>query len=140
MFSKWFVDEARTLYPGWSDLQAAIASGDPIIGRYLDDAAPSGIDVNTVLRATSLESLQQKASIIKRKQNLCHAYRSGRCYDDKEARRKNAGCPRLYAQYNNDEDALNAFDCVGVFCIPDCPKFKTGECWDRFDQLGLTMK
>lgn len=140
MFAKWFSDEARVLYPGWSDLHKAIAAGDPIVGRYLDDSAPSGIDVGTVLQAKSLESLQEKASIIKRKQALYHAYISGRCYDDEETRRKNLGCPRLYAQRNNDEDTINTFACVGVFYIPNCPKFSTGECWDKFDQLGLIMK
>lgn len=140
MFAKWFIDEARTLYPGWKELQDAIQTGNPIIGRYLDDAAPSGMDVDTILRAKSLESLQQCAAIIKRKQYLYHSYVSGKCYDNSEVRRQKAGCPRLYAQANNDEAVLNAFYCAGVSYIPDCPKYKTEECWRRFDELGFDMK
>lgn len=140
MFAKWFIDEAQQLYPGCKGLHDAIRECNPIIGRYLDDGAPSGISADTILEAESLESLQRQAAIIKRKQNLYHYYMSGKCYEDPEVRRKNAGCPRLYAQANNDKAALDAFFCAGVGLIPDCPKFRTGECWKRFDELGLVMK
>ena len=140
MFKKSFIEEAKALYPTWGDLHKAIENGSGIIDRYLDDSTPNGIGYMEILNATSLEELQAKALIIKRKNDLLHAYRSGRCYMSEESRRENVGCPRLYAQMANDEDALNAFNCYGVFHIPSCPKFKTGECWDKFDSLGLKMK
>lgn len=139
-FKKSFIDEAKSLYPTWDDLHEAIKNNWGIVGRYLDDSAPNGIGYMEILNATSLEELQAKARIIKRKNDLLHAYRSGSCYGTEESRRENVGCPRLYAQMANDDAALDAFQCVGVFHIPSCPKFKSGECWDRFDSLGLKMK
>lgn len=140
MYAKWFVDEAKALYPNCDGLHKAIENGSSIVGRYLDDNAPSGLSCNEVLSAVSLESLQQKAMVVKRKQDLYHAFVSGRCYESDEACRKALGCPRIYAQGANDEEALDAFFCAGVGFIPDCPKFMTGECWKRFDELGLKMK
>lgn len=140
MFKKDFISEAKELYPTWDDLHKAIESGSGIIDRYLDDSTPRGIDYREILAATSLDELKKKAMIIKRKNDLFTSYRNGSCYQTEDEKRANTGCPRLYAQRADDEAALNAFDCAGVFYIPDCPKFKTGECWARFDALGLKMK
>lgn len=140
MFTQKFIDEAKALYPTWTDLHNAIASGSGIIGRYLDDSTPDGIGYQEILDASSLDELKQKAMVIKRKNDLYEAYCSGACYSSERDRREQMGCPRLYAQSADDYAALDAFQCIGVFHIPNCPKFATGECWKRFDELGLTMK
>jgi len=140
MFSKQFIDEAKALYPTWHALHEAIANGSGIIGRYLDDSTPTAIDYREVLAAASLEELKRKAIIIKRKNDLYNAYRSGSCYQTESDKRKGVGCPRLYAQMTDDEAALDAFHCYGVYHIPDCKRFDTGECWELFDALGLKMK
>lgn len=140
MFKKEFIEEAKALYPNWSDLHRAIEQNSGIIGRYLDDETPDGISYREILAASSLSELKAKAGIIKRQHDLRNAYFSGSCYQTEEDRRCNVGCPRLYAQMTDDDDALHAFQCAGVFHIPSCPKFKTGECWSRFDELGLQMK
>lgn len=140
MFSKQFIDEAKALYPSWDDLHAAIANESGIVGRYLCDSAPDGISYQDVLSATSLDALKKKAVIIKRKNDLYMAYCNGSCYQSEAERREHLGCPRLYAQSTDDDAALYAFKCYGVFHIPSCPKFKTGECWKRFDDLGLKMQ
>lgn len=140
MFKKEFINEARALYPTWDSLHEAIESGSGIIGRYLDDSTPTAIDYREVLAATSLEELKRKATLIKRKNDLYESYMSGSCYQTDKERRENVGCPRLYAQMADDDSALRAFQCYGVFHIPDCPKFKTDECWKRFDELGLKMR
>ena len=140
MFKKEFISEAKALYPTWNDLHTAIESGLAIVGRYLDDSTPTGINYHEVLSAESLDELKQKAMIIKRKNDLLNAYRSGACYQTECEKRKSVGCPRLYAQMAGDDDTLNAFKCYGVFHIPSCSKFSSGECWKRFDELGLQMK
>lgn len=140
MFKQEFIDEAKALYPTWKALHEALENSYGIIGRYLDDSSPAGISYTEILSASSLAELKEKAMILKRKHDLYRAYMSGACYQTDETRREQLGCPRLYAQATMDEKALDAFQCHGVFHIPDCPKFKTGVCWDRFDALGLKMK
>lgn len=140
MFTQKFIDEAKALYPDWHSLHEAIEKGSGIVGRYLDDAQASGISASDVLRATSLEELKEKAELIKRKEQLYADYRSGRCYENEDDKRKQLGCPRLYGQSTNDLATLDAFECLGVGYIPSCPKFKTGECWKKFDDLGLALK
>ncbi len=140
MFRQEFIDEAKALYPGWRGLHDAIASGSGIIGRYLDDSTPDGIGYEEILAASSLSELKEKAMVIKRKNDLYHAYCSGTCYQTDRDRRDQIGCPRLYAQMTDDDAALDAFRCYGVFHIPSCQKFESGECWERFDELGLNMK
>ena len=140
MFKKEFIDEAKCLYPKWNELHEAIQNGSAIIDRYLCDATPTSIGYKRILEAQSLEEIKQVAMIIKRKNDLYQSYRTGTCYETEDERRNKMGCPRLYAQNNNDNDALNNFFCYGVSYIPDCPKFKTGECWRHFDELGLKMK
>lgn len=140
MFKKEFIDEVKNLYPTWDALHEAIQNGSDMIGRYLDDATPNSIHYQKILDAKSLEDLKHEAMIIKRKNDLYRSYRSGSCYETGSDRRKKMGCPRLYAQSNDDYDALDAFPCYGVCFIPSCPKYNTDECWKRFDELGLKMK
>lgn len=141
VFNQSFIEEAKALYPQWTALHEAIQNNSEIIGRYLDDAAENGIHYEDILRATSLEELKEMAGILKRKCELCKAYLSGSCYVSTEEARKNLGCPRLYAQNSDDKAALEAFPCYEVTgWIPDCKKFKTGECWKRFDELGLIIQ
>ncbi len=140
VFKKDFIDEAKALYPAWDDLHRAIEIGSGMIDRYLDDSTPTGIGYREILAATSLEELKKKALVIKRKNDLFESYRSGSCYQTESDRRECAGCPRAYAQMADDAAALDAFQCYGVFHIPDCPKFRSGECWRKFDSLGLKMK
>ena len=140
MFKQEFIDEAKALYPTWKALHEALENGRDIVGWYLNDNIPQGVSYAEILSASSLAELKEKAMVLKRKNDLYHAYVSGACYQTDETRREHLGCPRLYAQATMDQKALDAFQCYGVFHIPDCPKFKTGVCWDRFDTLGLKMK
>lgn len=138
MFTESFVKEAKALFPGWTGLHEAIDHGDSqIVMRYLDDNREPGIHYTEVLSATSLDELKAKAMIIKRKRDLYHSMSSGECYQDEDERRKNFGCPRCYAQSTNDSEALKAFPCCVVFYFPSCEHYNTGECWAKFDALGL---
>ena len=134
-YSKEFVDAMDEVFKGWRKYE-----NSGLLLRFMDDNTEFGIPYYEVLEATSLGKLKAKASRINMKHDLYNAVLSGRCYQDEEEARRQVGCPRLYAQRGNDEAILSAFTCYGVFCIPDCPKFKTGECWKRFDELGFKIK
>ena len=140
MFSKEFLDEVNALYPDWKDLHEAIEQNSGIVGRYLADASYINFSPEDILKASGLEELQAKAKIAKRKRKLYKDYMSGVCYESENDRRAGAGCPRLYGQNTGDRAVLDAFKCYDVFgFIPDCKKFKTGECWKKFDEQGLKM-
>lgn len=141
MFSKKFLDEVNALYPDWKDLHEAIEHNSGMVGRYLDDASWCvWFSPENILEASSLEELQAKAKIEMRKRKLYKDYMSGKCYESEDDKRAGAGCPRLYGQNTGDRAVLDAFRCYDVFgFIPDCKKFKTGECWKKFDELGLKM-
>lgn len=141
LFKEDFLKEIKDLYPLWTDLHEAITHGSlGIIGRYLDDGESGTFHYTEILEAKSLEELQNKARIKERKIKLYKSFIDGSCYENENDRREHLGCPRLYAQNSGDREALNAFPCYEVNgWIPGCPKFKTGECWKRFDKLGLKM-
>lgn len=133
-YSEQFESSMDQVFPGW---RKYASSG--MLGRFMDDNTESGIPYQEILNASSLAELKAKASIIKMKHDLYTAYNTGGCYTNKAEAKKMVGCPRIWAQCANNQAALDAFPCYGVFCIPDCPKFKTGECWKRFDELGFKM-
>ena len=135
LYKQAFTDAMDNLFPSWREYES---SG--LLDRYMDDNKENGIPYQKVLDACSLAELKAMASIIKMKHDLHHALRSGSCYQDDSRAREELGCPRLYAQCANDEAALEAFSCAGVFHIPSCPKFASGECWKRFDELGLFIR
>lgn len=140
-FSKKFIEEVKELYPSFTSLHKAIENGSGMVGRYLDDAEDGKISYTKILEANSLEELKQEARRIERRLNLYKSYMSGACYESEEERRKEVGCPRLYAQASADYPVLDAFECLCCHgYIPECPKFKSGECWDRFDELGFKLK
>ena len=135
MYSKQFAEAMDIAFPGWRKYK-----NSSMLDRFMDDNTKNGIPYQEVLAASSLGELKSRASRIKMQHDLHHALRTGGCYEGKEEARKNLGCPRIYAQNASDDAALEAFICPGVFYIPDCPKFASGECWKRFDELGFTMK
>lgn len=137
MFSSKFIADIKAAYPESKEMHKLAEEGNSFLGRWLDDSVQS-ITSQEVLDAASLEELKEKARRIKMQADLYADFCSGRCYC--EDKRRSKMCPRLYAQGANDTAALDAFFCVGVSFIPNCPKFDTEECWKRFDELGLTMK
>ncbi len=56
-----FAKHVRALFGDDDRIIHALNTGSPWLGRYLDDARYGGIDVDTVLVATSLEKLKEKA-------------------------------------------------------------------------------
>jgi len=70
MYSAELIKEVKELYPNSSKMHEFADSGNAFLGRYLDDSSPSGVPINEVLLATSLDELQKTARIMKRKVDL----------------------------------------------------------------------
>lgn len=69
-YSKELIKEVKELYPTSTRIHELADSGNAMLGRWLDDSSPSGISLDKILLATSLESLQIEARVAKRKVEL----------------------------------------------------------------------
>jgi hypothetical protein len=70
MYTQDLINEVKELYPGSKEMHRLAENGDVWLGRYLDDSSHGGISVDEILLATSLEEIQKKARIAKRKREL----------------------------------------------------------------------
>lgn len=70
MYTQELINEVKELYPNETKMHELAESGNSFLGRYLDDSSFGGIAVDTILLATSLSELQEKARILKRKKQL----------------------------------------------------------------------
>jgi hypothetical protein len=69
-YTKELIDEVKELYPTSTQMIELAENGSVWLGRYLDDSSPTGIPLNRILLATSLEDLQKEARLSKRKIEL----------------------------------------------------------------------
>jgi hypothetical protein len=69
-YTQELINEVKELYPNSPEMHRLAESGGVFLGRYLDDNSQGGIGINEILLATSLEELQKKARILKRKKEL----------------------------------------------------------------------
>lgn len=69
-YPKQFVERVKTAYPDFDKLHQALDAGSEWVGRYLDDSAPTGMPLKTILEAKSLDSLQAQAQMMQEKVNL----------------------------------------------------------------------
>lgn len=139
-FTESFINEAKELYPTWTELHRALENGSGPIGRMLCDGEEGTFSYRQILDASSIEMLHQIATLKERRLDLYHKYMSGQCYGDKADKLKQAGCPRLYGQHVGDKAIMDAFECITVDYIPQCPFFGSAKCWDRFYELGFKLK
>lgn len=139
-FSESFINEVKELYPTWTELHRAVENGTGPIGRMLCDGESGSFSYREILDASSIEMLHEKAILKERRLDLYTKYMSGQCFDNKEDKLKQAGCPRLYGQNIGDKAILDAFECIYVDYIPQCFYFKSGKCWERFEKLGFKLK
>ncbi len=68
MYTTELIKEVKELYPDYVKMHELADVGNVMLGMYLDSSY--GIAIDDVLLATSLEELQKKARIEKRKANL----------------------------------------------------------------------
>ena len=134
-FNESFKQRMDLYFPKWREYE-----NSNMLGRYIDDSSNTSIHYKEILSANSLEQLKERARCIEQRRQLRTEFNSGSCYTTTEEKRKAAGCPRCYAQMTNNMDLLASFSCEGVDFFPDCPKYKTSVCWDKFDTLGFTME
>jgi hypothetical protein len=69
MYTQELIDEVKYCYPDYKEMHKLAEEGSVWLGRYLDDSCSSGIHIDKILLATSLDELQHQAKIIKRKIN-----------------------------------------------------------------------
>ena len=61
VFPKEFKEKVKRVYPGWETIQTFLDDDSELACRQLFDKCVSGISVDTILRASSLEELQNLA-------------------------------------------------------------------------------
>jgi len=69
MYSNELIKEVKECYPDYQEMHRLVDEGNSFLGRYLDDSSGGGIAIDTILTALSLQELQDKARIEKRKSN-----------------------------------------------------------------------
>lgn len=69
-YPKDFKARVKKAYPNWEELHQRLESGDVFVGRYLDDSSSTSLSLDTILNATSLEELQEKARLAQEKVEL----------------------------------------------------------------------
>jgi len=70
MYSDKLIKEVKEVYPDSKKMHILAESGNVFLGRYLDDSSQNGISIDEILLATSLNELQEKARMYKRRINL----------------------------------------------------------------------
>ena len=66
-YSEELIKEVRECYPDSPEMHRLAESGHRFLGSYLADSAQDAIALDTVLIASSLEELKEKAMRMKRK-------------------------------------------------------------------------
>lgn len=69
MYSTKLISEVKELYPDYPKMHELADEGSVWLGRYLDDSSGGSVPLDTILTATNLEEIQDKARLIKRKIN-----------------------------------------------------------------------
>ncbi len=67
MYSTKLIKEVKECFPDNPEMHGLADRGSVFLGRYLDDSSNDKISLDTILKATTLEELQKKARIAKRK-------------------------------------------------------------------------
>ena len=66
-YSAALIKEVKELYPDSSAIHELADNGGAFLGRYLDDSCPRAMSLDEILTSISLDELQAKARIYKRK-------------------------------------------------------------------------
>lgn len=70
-YPDWFIKEVRDIFPNSDGIEQCIKNDSDLLGRYLDDARMGiGISQKDVLQAKTLEELQEKVRLHKKKEEL----------------------------------------------------------------------
>lgn len=69
-YSQELIKAVKEAYPDYPKVWELADQGSPWLGRYLDDSAPTGIPIDTVLTSTSLDELRTLAFQYKKKSEV----------------------------------------------------------------------
>lgn len=65
-----FITDVKKAFPDNADIHRLADAGNEFLGRYLDDGTSTVMSVDTILLATSLDTLQTQARQIKTQAGL----------------------------------------------------------------------
>lgn len=91
-FTKQFIEDLHKAFGPY--VIEAVESESGIAGRILDDNVETGVNYKEILTAISLDELKKKAEKIALQNKVYRDFRSGRCYEDDETKRKKTWMPR----------------------------------------------
>ena len=69
-FPKEFINKCKEIYPDWKELHQKLEEGNVFALRYLDDSRYNNITADDILNAKTLDELQEKAELIKVKEQI----------------------------------------------------------------------
>ena len=69
MYSEKLIKEVKECYPDYKKIHELADEGSVWLGRYLDDSCSNAMSLDTILTALTLDELQIKARLEKRKVN-----------------------------------------------------------------------
>ena len=67
-----FIAKCRRVYPNWTQLHKCLEKGSISVSRMLSECKTTTFHYNEILRATSLEELQEQAQLMKDRCELVH--------------------------------------------------------------------
>jgi hypothetical protein len=66
-YTRELINEVKELYPNDHKMHELAENGNVFLGRYLDDSCSTGMSIDKILLAVSLDELQAEARKMKRK-------------------------------------------------------------------------
>jgi len=70
MYTQDLIREVKELFPNSTAMHQLAEAGEAFLGRYLDDSSSTGMSIDKILLAISLDELQKEARLMKRKVEL----------------------------------------------------------------------
>ena len=70
IYSEELIKQVKELYPNDAYILALAENGSVWLGRYLDDGSMGSVSIEEILLATSLEEIQERARLLKRRRSL----------------------------------------------------------------------
>ena len=69
MYTQKLITEVKECFPNYLKMHELADQGSVWLGRYLDDSSGGSVPLNDILTSSSLQEIQDKARLIKRKVN-----------------------------------------------------------------------
>jgi len=83
MYTDKLIKEVKECFPDYLKMHELAETGNVWLGRYLDDNSDGSVSLDTILTASNLQEIQDKARAIKRKRNCYNMW----CNEDPRRKR-----------------------------------------------------